>query len=249
MSGVLAGERRFAVDAVVFDKDGTLIALDPMWAGRALRWINRIAASDRALRAELIRLIGIDEIALRVLPDRPLAVTTLDRLYTLTAGVLLRRGSTWSAAEALVTTAGVATLGAPLRPDEVQPIGDVRGTLHRLRAAGLRLAVLTSDDRAASERGLALLGIADLIDTLVCADDGLPPKPDPAGLHAIAQRLGVPPARLLLVGDSLGDMQVGRQAGVAGCIGIAPPAGAGRLAAIADLVLPTVASLRPADTD
>lgn len=247
MAELQIGALRVSADAVIFDKDGTLLALDPLWAGRALRWIDAAlaqAGGDGALRAELQRLIGVDALRRRVVADGALAVATLDKLYTLLAGVLVRRGMAWQAAEALAQTSGRATLGAPPLAGEVQPLGVVQPTLQQLRAAGVRLALLTSDDRAGSERCLALLGIADLFDSIICADDGWPHKPDPAGVLALCVQLGVAPQRVVLVGDARSDMLAGRVAGVAACVGIAPTGDAGRLADLAACVVPSVAALR-----
>ena len=45
-------------------------------------------------------------------------------------------------------------------------------------------------------------------------------KPDPALFIQACQTLGVEPNHTLMVGDSVGDIEMARQAGAAGCIGI-----------------------------
>jgi phosphoglycolate phosphatase len=50
-------------------------------------------------------------------------------------------------------------------------------------------------------------------------DEG-PSKPDPALFLEACQALGVAPGATLMVGDSVGDMQMARDAKAAGCIGI-----------------------------
>jgi phosphoglycolate phosphatase len=50
-------------------------------------------------------------------------------------------------------------------------------------------------------------------------DDG-PSKPDPILFLEACQALGVAPGATLMVGDSVGDMQMARNAKAAGCIGI-----------------------------
>jgi phosphoglycolate phosphatase len=80
---------------------------------------------------------------------------------------------------------------------------------------------------------------------MACGDDALPPKPDPAGLHWLAGELGTVASRLLVVGDSANDMLAGRNAGVAGCIGILSGAGTrASLEQLADVVVDHVDALR-----
>jgi pyrophosphatase PpaX len=45
------------------------------------------------------------------------------------------------------------------------------------------------------------------------SDDVSRPKPDPEGVHQAAEALGVPVERILLAGDSPGDVRAGREAG------------------------------------
>jgi phosphoglycolate phosphatase len=47
-----------------------------------------------------------------------------------------------------------------------------------------------------------------------------PSKPDPALFLQACQKLGVEPSATLMVGDSVGDIEMARAAGAAGCIGI-----------------------------
>jgi phosphoglycolate phosphatase len=51
------------------------------------------------------------------------------------------------------------------------------------------------------------------LDHLVCGDDGIPVKPAPDMLLAACQHLGVRPERTAVVGDTMGDLLMGRRAG------------------------------------
>ena len=46
---------------------------------------------------------------------------------------------------------------------------------------------------------------------------GVPVKPDPAGIHAVMDALGADPARTLFVGDSDVDVYTGHNGGLAVC--------------------------------
>ncbi len=76
---------------------------------------------------------------------------------------------------------------------------------------GLRRAVLTRNSRAAAAASLARCGLADF-DPVVSRDDA-PYKPQPDGLLHICVAWGLRPVEVLMVGDYLYDVQVGRRAG------------------------------------
>ncbi len=125
--------------------------------------------------------------------------------------------------------------------------GDSRGGFRNASGGGgRRIAVVTSDDRAPTEATLAGLGIADLVDLLVCADDGLPSKPAPDTLLEACRGLGVSPARTAMIGDSIADMTMATAAGVG--LRIAVLSGIGRrseLEPCSDVILDSIADLLP----
>jgi histidinol-phosphate phosphatase family protein len=113
-------------------------------------------------------------------------------------------------------------------PDLVAPVPGAREALDRLRAAGIRLAVVTNQSGigrgtltvaqvdAVHERLAELLGPFDAV--LVCPhgpDDGCDcRKPRPAMVRKAAAELGVEPGRCALIGDIGSDVDAALAAGV-----------------------------------
>ncbi|MGH7524681.1 MAG: HAD-IA family hydrolase [Gemmatimonadales bacterium] len=83
-----------------------------------------------------------------------------------------------------------------------------------LRAAGLRLGLVTSKNRVGAARGLKLVGLADEIEIIVGADDVTHPKPHPEPVERALELLAMPASTCLFVGDSHHDIRCGRSAGV-----------------------------------
>lgn len=244
MPTILAATQRFDVDVVVFDKDGTLVDFDRLWVPRLTRWLKALEAmTSLPVAGDLARALGFDAHHATFVPDGPMAVASTNDIYALAAGVLFRHGYDWHEAHPLVISAAADSLAAPPFPDEIAPRGDVAAALRRLRRAGLHIAVATNDERGLTQAMLHEMGLADQVALMVCGDDPIPPKPDPAGLRWLAQELGTTPARLAMVGDSTSDMLAGRQAGAA-CIGILGGAGKReKLARAADVLLAEVAEI------
>lgn len=247
MARVNINGRYFDIDAIAFDKDGTLLDFHHLWGQKAQLWVDAlIARTDGSvgMRQALFQTLGYEPVSQRVVNDSPLAVASIPKLYTLAAGVLYQHGVAWHAAEGLVQTAVAETIEAIPSAQLVRPLGDVAGAVAALHAAGIHIAVITSDDRRATLEELPALGIAQWVTAVVCGDDPLPNKPAPDGLYHAAQTLGTSPERMLMVGDTASDMVFGRNAGAAGCIGVRN--GAGELAVLqrhADVVVGNIGEI------
>src|ERR1043166_4508977 len=87
-------------------------------------------------------------------------------------------------------------------------------TVSVLRARGHPLGVVTSKSEALAMRGLAHVGIAHLMDTIVGCDSCTRHKPDPEPVRLALERLGCEPGNAVFVGDSVYDIAAGNAAGV-----------------------------------
>ena len=94
--------------------------------------------------------------------------------------------------------------------DEAVPIEGVMEFLSHLEERGVSSAVLTRNSRESTARTLTRLNHS--FSQIITREDALP-KPDPAGVHLIAQRWGLPPHEMIVIGDYLFDIQAGRRAG------------------------------------
>ncbi|MEU8130959.1 HAD-IIIA family hydrolase [Micromonospora sp. NPDC049049] len=117
-------------------------------------------------------------------------------------------------------------------PEKVRPVPGARAALDRLRASGLRLAVVTNQSglarsyftaeqmRAVHARVEELLGRFDA--WLVCPHDDADGcdcrKPAPGLVYAAARELGTTPSRCVLVGDIGRDIGAAMAAGAAGVL-------------------------------
>ncbi|MCA2211990.1 HAD-IIIA family hydrolase [Jidongwangia harbinensis] len=146
-------------------------------------------------------------------------------------------------------------------PDRVRPMPGARAALDRLRAAGLRLGVVTNQSGLARGRFTAgqLAAVNARVEDLlgpfdtwqICPHDDTAGcrcrKPAPGLVHAAAAALGTTPERCVMVGDIGRDVAAAGAAGAAGILVptavtlpaevAAAPAGAADLTAAADLIL------------
>jgi phosphoglycolate phosphatase len=226
---------------IIFDKDGTLIDFGAMWGG----WVESLAArletaTGRPLAAALYAAMDYDATAKRTLAGGRLAVTPMAGLRALTGEVLLAQGLSASAAnEALDWAWHIPDPAATARS-----LTDLPRLFGALRRLGLKIAVATSDDRAPTVATLVSLGVADLVDVLITADDGVPLKPNPEMVWAACRATGVEPWQAVVVGDAVPEMEMARAAGAGRAVGVTSGVSdAAQLAAFADVVVSSVQDL------
>ena len=212
-----------------------------MWSG----WAEAVAdglesATGAPIRTPLFAMFGYDPVICQARPGGGLISTPMARLREMTAEVLMAAGVGPTAAERALAD----TWHAPDPVTLAHPLTDLDALFRGLRAGGRRIAVATADDRESTRRTLAALGLDDLVDAVVCADDGLPSKPAPDAVLQVCRELGVEPSRAAVVGDSPADLEMGRAAGAGLVIGVRTGVGEAVHLAAADMVIDSVADLR-----
>jgi pyrophosphatase PpaX len=101
-----------------------------------------------------------------------------------------------------------------LRDRLIKPFPGTSEVLIELRRRGYPLGIVTSKERVAAEQDLALYGLKELADVIVCWDDTPNHKPHPEPILRGLELMAASSAEALYVGDSLHDMKAGREAGV-----------------------------------
>ncbi|MCC8109326.1 MAG: HAD-IIIA family hydrolase [Planctomycetes bacterium] len=90
----------------------------------------------------------------------------------------------------------------------------VKDGLRRLREHGVRLAVVTSRRRQSLEYFLGSLGVLELFDVIVTAEDTVKHKPGPEPVLLALEQLSMKPEQCVYVGDAVFDVECGSAAGV-----------------------------------
>ena len=210
MMSLIAEDR---LHGVLFDKDGTLLDFDRMW----MEVYRRSAA-------ELVREWGVAMPALDLLEAAGYDADSGRCMH----GSALACASGVEIAEIWARAAGrpfVPELGARVDELFVQHVGrapvpaieNLAGMLDELRQAHLTLGVATMDSEAGAMRALNLLGVADRFSFVAGYDSGYGLKPSAGMLNGFCQHTGLTTTQVVVVGDTLHDIDMGR-AGSAGLV-------------------------------
>ncbi|MDO4938146.1 MAG: HAD-IA family hydrolase [Sutterellaceae bacterium] len=100
------------------------------------------------------------------------------------------------------------------REEEVPVVEGLRELMTAMKEKGLRLAVATGKSRQGLNRVFGLTGLAPLFEDTVTADETFS-KPNPAMLHELSDRTGVPCENMVMIGDSVHDLMLAQNAGAA----------------------------------
>ena len=228
---------------IIFDKDGTLIDFNSMWGP----WIEALAqqleaSTGLALSAAIYEAMGYDAAGKQAIAGGQLAVSSMAGLRTLAGEVLEAQGLAPGTAEDALR----AAWHGPDPQSSAQPLTDLPSLFAGLRAQGLKIAVVTSDDRGPTETTFAGLGLGGEVDVIVAADDGLPIKPAPHMVWTACLKTGVLPGKTIVVGDGVADLQMARAAGAGLAVGVTSGVSrAEMLAPYADLLLANVDEIMP----
>ena len=209
---------------VILDKDGTLIDFDNMWHAwfvETMALLEGAVGLDPALCQGIEGSLGVDLASDVWDPAGPLTLASTSEVRLLLAGQLYHhRDLTWDEALAVALQAEQGARASMDQGALLQPIGDVRGLLRRMRAQGIMTAMATTDERPSADAHLQALGLTELFDTTLCDGDGVALKPAPDMALVICERLGVAPSEAIMIGDTVADLMMARAAGLAAAIGV-----------------------------
>lgn len=220
------------IDAVIFDKDGTLFDFRSSWGEFADRMLRELSTTPEHAAA-MGHVAGYDAETGQFAADSVMIAGTTaeiaERLHPLLPDI------------ALPDLNGRLNALAAVAP--MYPAVPLREVLQGLRDRGLRLGLATNDTEVPAHAHLAEAGISDLFDFIAGCDSGYGAKPAPGMLLAFAHRLSLTPARVIMVGDSRHDLQAGRAAGMVAVGVLTGIADRAELAPHADAVLPDIGAL------
>ena len=213
-----AGATFSPIEAVIFDKDGTLAASEDYLRSLALRRSRLIDAQIPGVQEPLNLAFGVEGDTL--VADGLMAVGSRQENQIAAAAYVAETGRGWIEALQLVQAAFTEAdqFMHPKAPQTPLILGAIE-LLQALSQANLKVALLSSD---------VTEGVQEFIDhhqlgayvSVGLGVDGYLSKSDPNLLRTLLEKLGVAADRTLVIGDALSDVQVARQLGAAGCIGV-----------------------------
>ncbi len=227
-----ADDASIRVDAVLFDKDGTLLDFIHMWgwwADELLRRFREALEAEGLTWAEpdIAGILGtIHNEEGRIVDydvNGPLAMGTMNDVYAVLAWQGYRAGWSWGKSSRIVRelAAHVDEVLEQVRP--VKAIAGVEAFIEQCRHAGLKLGVVTADETVNAKKHVEWMGLSSLMDIIIGSDQVDRGKPFPDMVQLACDQLGVLPEHTVVIGDTNGDMMMAQAADCKLAIGIGQP--------------------------
>ena len=174
------------ITTVLFDLDGTLLDTNELIMQSFEQLLER-HYPGRYTRSDILMFLG------------PTLTETFDKMDPSKTKVMIEEYREWNLSH---------------HDRLASEFDGVKDTLTHLKANGIRMAIVSTKRNDVVQKGLDLMDIANLFETVVGLDDVQHPKPDPEPLNVAMNRLDVSKDEVLMVGDNMHDIVGGQRAGV-----------------------------------
>lgn len=236
MATILCGTVAFPqIQAVLFDKDGTLADSHTYLRHLAQKRARLIDAQIPGVQAPLLMAFGLDRDQLN--PAGLMAVGTRRENEIAAAAYVAETGRDWLAALEMARSAfAEADQVLPRKADSTPLFEGTLDLLQRLASVGIKIGILSSDSTA---------NVADFVDRyqleslvqLSMGSDGTLVKPDPKLFSQACAALELAPTAVLMVGDAAVDLEMATAASAAGCVGVSWGGATAAMLARADAIV------------
>ncbi|MBF2045885.1 MAG: HAD family hydrolase [Elainella sp. C42_A2020_010] len=205
------------IQAIIFDKDGTLASSEAYLRNLAQRRARLIDAQVPGVQEPLLMAFGIDEN--RINPAGLMAVGTRLENEIAAAAYIAETGKDWVEALQLVHAAFSEADRQMLKKARETPL--IEGALEliqKLANAEVKLAILSSDSATNVDEFVEHYNLQSYFQVICGVNQQYPTKSNPQLLQHLSVSLNVLPQSMLMIGDSQVDLEIAIQTCMAGCI-------------------------------
>jgi phosphoglycolate phosphatase len=202
-----------AIKGILFDKDGTLIEANGTWVPVYKAVLAKEMNADEARVIELMTMAGYDAVTESFKAGSVLAAGTVGQLVDIW----------WPEFDADEKRAKVQKINRDYADDArlyMKPLMDLVPIFDELHAMDIILGVATNDIQSSAIYHMQELGVHDYFVQIIGADSVEIPKPSGEMIALFAERTGLKPHEIAMVGDNTHDMEEAHNGGAGLAIGV-----------------------------
>lgn len=204
------------IKGILFDKDGTLIDFQSIWlqaADEVVDWFVRLnrLSPEQEMKETVLHAMGVEDH--KVISDGPLAYQTYYQIGKAVCmelaknNIILEEGLVGNQLSVLFESV-IARGSVPYKM-----ITELGSLFQKLHTKGYYLGLATADTLGSVKKCFQELGVGDIFDFLGCDDGVMNPKPDRDMFERFAAKFDLQPEQILMVGDTVNDMDFAHKCG------------------------------------
>lgn len=206
--------KQIKAEAVIFDKDGTLIEFDAFWVSLSLAAMKAVLQQlnqNEMLLGEILEAFGVHNGETDI--NSVLCKGTYAQMAEIIHTILEHHGCTISLKE--LENKVREAYNIHTQAGEVKATcTNLREVLQTLKNKGKKIAVITTDNKQVTLFCLEKLGIADLFDKIYTDDGDIPAKPHPDSAFDFCKTFDICQENIVMVGDTMTDILFAHNSGI-----------------------------------
>lgn len=200
--------------AVFFDKDGTLLDFDALWAAVSENAIKEILSCVGMLDInvdEVLEALGVHNGVTDI--SSVLSYGTYAQISESIRVFLAKKGCTVKSNEIVAITDN-AYKNASDKGEVLPACKDICGVLQKIKDKGIKTALVTTDGKLMTDKCIDKLKIRQYFDRIYTADGEYPPKPNSHCINDFCDEYGINKSCAVMVGDTLTDVEFAKNGGI-----------------------------------
>ena len=213
------------IDLIIFDKDGTLIDVHYYWCGMIELRAEKLSKdyvgvfNQQAVRQELMSNMGIDLHTRKIKTEGPVGVKPREFIIKICYQTLKKYCESITVDQISSTFQAIDECSKQDLAALVKPLRGVEDLLLFLEKKNIKIAIATVDLTSRAKLAMDSIGLVNYFDYIVGSDLVKKSKPSPDLVNYICDKMLVDKNRVIVVGDSIVDLEMAESAGV-GFIGV-----------------------------
>jgi len=213
-------------EAILLDKDGTLIDIHHYWGSMikmranyiSNRWFSQSSLKED-VRLKLIEGMGVNNEG-RIFPEGPVGIKPRTEIVLLVCNIIKQFYDeiTEKQVEDIFRQVDIDS-GKDLLPF-LKILPGVASFLKVAQSFGIRMGIVTTDISSRAELSFELIGLKEYFNVIIGADQVKNPKPSADIANLALEKIKISPERAIIVGDHPIDIKTGIAANLGGAIGM-----------------------------